>query len=368
MFSLLLSSLLALQPAPTLSPASPQEVVSPQEEVLPAPDQIFAVPPELQEAFREQVLDVRQDPNQRLQLLIRFVFDPQRGLGIAYQPAATVTVEEAYRGRKVNCLSSTILIVALARMAGFKAYGQRIKRVLTWGAEGEVVVQTMHANAIVEVARRRYVVDVDASDAISATDALRPVSDQQLVALFYGNRAMELMVEDGPSAAKPWLEAALRQAPEDATLLNNAGVLSLRLGEVAEAERYFNEAIGKDPELMSALANLVAFYRKQGDSRRVAIWEARADKLLRKDPYYQFSIGLRYERNGDLKTAMRQYKRAVSANRGEHRFHFGLARLYYRLGQFELASSELSTAMELSTGNTRGRYQDKLAVLRNMRH
>src|SRR5690606_34184035 len=118
------------------------------------------------------------------------------------------------------------LVVALAREAGLNAYGQQIKRVLSWGSAGEIVMQSMHANAIIEVDRRRYVVDVDASDATAATDALHPVSDGQLLALFYGNRAMELMVEGRQSQAKPWLDAALRHAPDDATLLNNAGVLS----------------------------------------------------------------------------------------------------------------------------------------------
>lgn len=360
MLNVFLATLIALQ----ASPPAPTAASRPAE--LPAPaEQVMAVPDELRAAFRERVVDARRSPKQRLNRLVEFVFD-KNGLGVEYQPDASLTVGEAFQQRKANCLSSTLLVVALAREAGLNAYGQQIGRVLSWGSAGEIVMQSMHANAIIEVEGRRYVVDVDASDATAATDALHPVSDEQLLALYYGNRAMELMVAGRQSEAKPWLEMALRYAPDDPTLLNNAGVLSMRTGDAAAAEKYFLSAIGKEPELMSGLSNLVAYYRKIGDESRVAFWQSRAEKVLRKDPYYQFTLGRQLEQSGNYAEAAKQYRRAIDLNRNEHQFHFGLARVYFNLGDFRGADRQLSIAHKLSIGSARERYGDKLAALRKL--
>ena len=267
----------------------------------------------------------------------------------------------------MNCLSSTILIVALAREAGLRAEGQEVSRILTWGAMGETVIQSKHANAIVEVSdKRTFVVDVDSSDVL-ATDALKPMSDARLLALFYGNRAMELMVEGRLSEAKVWLDAAFRHEPEDAVLWNNAGVLSLRMGNAAAAEEYFLRSVRKDPEQTSVLSNLISFYKKRGDVERARAWEERASAALREDPYYQFTLGRQFEQAGNYKQAMSQYRRATTLNRAEHRFHFAQARVYLQLGDYRKADRELTRATELAEGSARERYEGKLAALRRAR-
>ncbi|RZA21402.1 MAG: tetratricopeptide repeat protein [Lysobacteraceae bacterium] len=358
MNGVLLALALALQPAP--QPLDIPAMVPP-----PAPDQVMAIPDRLREEFRREVLDATRFPEARLEKLVAFVFNPSK-LGVQYKADATQTVAESFDSRTVNCLSSTILIVALAREAGLQAEGQEVQRILSWGSVGETVVQSMHANAIVKVGdKRKFVVDVDSSDVL-ATDALNPVSDEQLLASFYGNRAMELMLAGRLVDAKAWLDSALRHAPDDAILWNNAGVLSRRMGDMATAEKYFLKAVAKNPRQMSVVSNLVALYRGRGDDAQSTLWQARADKILRNDPYYQFTLGQQLEQSGNFPEAVRQYRRAVKLNRNEHRFHFGLARVYYKLGEFRGAGRELALAEELSQGPVRDRYQDKLAALKKI--
>lgn len=358
MNGVLLALALALQSAP---PPLQAQAVSPP----PTPEQIMAIPDGLRASFRREVIDATRFPEARLQKLVAFVFDEGK-LGIEYKADATLTVAESYAQREVNCLSSTLLIVALAREAGLSAEGQEIDRILGWGAIGETVVQSRHANAIVRASdKRKFIIDIDSSDVV-ATDSLNPVSDQALFAAFYGNRSIELMVAGRLDEAKVWLDTALQYAPDSPSLLNNAGVLSMRLADATAAERYFHAALAQDREMMGAVANLVAFYKKQGDAAKAADWQGRADKLLRKDPYYQFSLGLQLEQAGDLAGAMRQYRRAVSLNREEHRFHFGLARVHFKLGQLRKADAELAKAEDLSEGPRRDQYQAKLAALRRL--
>jgi Flp pilus assembly protein TadD len=368
MLDMLLAAGLALQTAPATKasvPAIPAAVAAPAVvETPPSPDQIMAIPAELRAAFQRQVLDVTNAPEQRLRRMVAFMFDKD-GLDLQYKADATHTVAESYRTRQVNCLSFTLMALALAREAGLKAQGQQIDRVLAWNLTNDVVMQSLHANAVVTIGGRDFMVDIASSRLYAAVMDYK-VDDQQMFASFYGNRAMELMATGRAAYAKPWLDRAMKLSPQDATLWNNAGVLSQRLGDVAGAETWFLRAARQDPRLTSVYYNLVALYHGRGDSTRAAFWQERADKILRHDPYYQFSLGERNVQAGDYSGAVRYYRRAISLDGREQLFHFGLARAYARLGKMDAAEAELGTAYRLSGASDKQRFQAKLDALRGM--
>ncbi len=362
MLNVLLAAALALQP--TL-PAQPIASVALEVDSPPSPESVLAVPDELRESFRKQVLETTRSPGLRLKRLTEFMFDPN-GLGVRYEPGANHTVAETYRTREANCLAFTMLTVALAREAGLEAYGQQIDRVLAWDVTGKVVMQNLHANAGVVIDGRHFVVDV-ASNEIQASSVQYRISDDRLLSLYYDNRAVELMVDGKYAAASDWLDVALRYAPDDAAFWNNAGVLSQRMGDADNAEKMFLKAVDENPRLTSALSNLVAFYLGKNDAEKAAHWQQRADKVMRSDPFYQFALGQRKEQSGNISEALDHYRRAVRIDRDEDLFHFGLARAYFRMGKLRMAKLEMARAYELSSGQDRERYRGKLETLRHAR-
>jgi Flp pilus assembly protein TadD len=368
LFDALLAAGFALQSAPATrasAPVIPAVVVAPAAiQAPPSPDEVMVIPDGLRADFRRQVLDVVNAPEQRLRRMVAFMFDKD-GLGLKYKADATNTVAESYRTRQVNCLSFTLMAVALAREAGLKAEGQQIDRVLAWNLTNDVVMQSLHANAVITIGGRDFMVDIASSRLYGAVIDYK-VDDRQLLASFYGNRAMELMASGHAAYATPWLDEAMKLKPEDATFWNNAGVLAQRLGDKAAAESWFLRAARQNPRLMSVYYNLVALYHARGDSTRAAFWQERADKILRYDPYYQFSLGERNVQTGDYADAVRYYRRAISLDGREQLFHFGLARAYARLGRMDAAEDELGTAYRLSGGSDDRRFQAKLDALRSM--
>jgi tetratricopeptide (TPR) repeat protein len=365
----ILEALLAASLAVQVAPASPVPVGPP-----PAPDEIMAIPDGLREAFRKQVLDTNM-PELKVRRMVAFMFDKD-GLDLQYKADATNTVAEAYRTRQVNCLSFTLLAVALAREAGLKAQGQEIDRVLAWNLVGNVVMQSLHANAVVTIKDRNlqvkdgrdFVLDI-ASSGLYTQDFIvhgYKVDDGHLLAAFYGNRAMELLAKGRLAESQAWLDKAMALEPEDATLWNNAGVLSQRLGDVAGAQERFLHAVRRNPRHTSVLYNLVALYTAKGDATRAAYWRERADHVLRRDPFYQFSLGERNAQAGNDEDAVRYYRRAISLDRRERLFHFALARTWVRLGKLDRAEKELDAAYRLSEGADRARFQAKLDALRGM--
>lgn len=329
----------------------------------PAAD-ILAMPDALREDFHRRVLDVRRPEEKRLDRLVDYLFSPE-GLGIEYQPDATYTVAEAYRTRRANCLTFTLLTLALAREAGLRAYGQEVAKTLTWRRVDQTIFRTSHVNAGVLIDGERMAVDVAWNEVISAA-APRRIADERLFAHYYNNRAIELMVEGDIQAALANARAAVSVSPGFATAWSNLGVLEYRVGATAEAKTHFERAVAAEPEHPGALSNLLMQARRDGDQKRADALLAKLGRVQSRDPLQQFLLAMDAERNGDYTAAASHYRHAIRLHKDEHSFHFGLARVLFELGQYQHAARALTRAEALSHGPLAERYHAKLDALRAM--
>ena len=326
--------------------------VMPPPEPMPSPEQIMAVPPALRAQLQRQVIGDGGPGRQRMQRLVEFLFDPS-GLGMTYATDATLTVAQAYQQRKANCLTFTLLTVALAREAGLDAHAQEIDDVVAWRVEDNVVYRFNHVNAQIAIGRMRYTVDV-ARDEVLTRHQPESISDQRLLALYYNNRAAELLADNQPDVAAPYMAMTLQLAPRYASGWANAGVLRLRQGDLRGAERDYLKALGFDPAHAGALFNLVTLYRDRGDGVRSARFQQRLEKVQMKDPYFQFLLAMDDERQGDYAGAVRHYRSAIHLYRGDSRFYAGLARVYLQLGEERQARRAMHHADILSRSTDEG--------------
>ncbi|MET0290292.1 MAG: tetratricopeptide repeat protein [Pseudoxanthomonas sp.] len=329
----------------------------------PAPAQVMAIPPELRDALRHAVIEPGGSRAIRLKLLMQFLFDTQAGLGMTYDYAATLTVEEAWRTRKANCLTFTILSLVLAREVGLEAHAQHIDEALSWRQENLHLVRSDHVNTGVRLAPRRYTIDVASND-ILTRDPPRVISDAQLLAIYYSNRAMELAIAGDYPGAAPYMTASLDMDPASPGGLNNAGVVAMRSGDLSAAERYYGEALKQAPEHWGALINLSQLYERLGDVDRARALRARSERVLARDPFHQFMAGHQAEAAGDYATAVERYRRATRLHANEHRFHFALARALVLQGETRKAIRALTQARKLADTREGARYEAKLNQLR----
>jgi len=307
----------------------------------------------LRALLQQQVIDASASGRPRLDRLVGFLFQ-KSGLGMEYSADATLTVEQAYRTRKANCLTFTLLTVALAHESGLRAYGQELDGVVAWRVGNDIIYRFNHVNAGIAIGRSRFTVDV-ARDLVMSRNPPQPVSDQHLLALYYNNRAAELLAAVSPAAAAPYMAMALRLAPRYASAWANAGVLRLREGDPRAAERDYLKALALDPANAGALMNLVALYRNNGDEARRTIYARRLEKAQVKDPYFQFLQAEDSERQGDYAGAVRHYRRAIRLYDGDSRFYVGLARAYRQLGEERHARRAMDRAAALGRSSAAGR-------------
>lgn len=353
MYSLLLAAALALAPRsdPAAATAPPPA----------SPAAVLVVPPELHQRLHDEVLSAPAGQRQRLEQLLHFMLDPD-ALGIVYDEAATLTISQTYAERRANCLSFTLLFLALAREAGLDARGQEIRNTLTWHQREDTIYRNNHVNAGVRIGTQNLSIDTS-SDQVIAGERPVVISEQRLLAHYYNNLAMEQLAHGNIAAALQLMDAALATAPEYAPLWSNAGVLHMRNQDIAMAERSYAKALKLDPEEGGALFNMVSLTHKLGDARREADYRRRLSRVEQKDPLHHFMLAMGYERNGDDAQAIVHYRRAIRLYRGEHRFYSALAKAYLKVGDPKRAGKALLRARALSEGATRAAYTARLQEL-----
>jgi len=330
----------------------------------PPPSQVMAIPPELQDALRQAVSDRSTSPQARLDLLMTFLFDPESGLGMAYDHTATLTVEQAYRTRKANCLTFTMLTLALAREVGLEAQAHHIDEVLSWRQENLHLVRSNHVNTGVRVQQRRYTIDVASNDILTRASP-DPISDDVLLAMYYSNRAMDFAIAGNYLDAAPYMAISLELDPGSPGGLNNAGVVALHTGDLPAAERHYRAALARKSDHLGALANLSQLYERQGYADRAQQLRARSARVLDRDPFHHFMAGHQAEGAGDSRSAVDHYRRAVRLLPAEHRFHFALARVLLQQGDTRQAIRALTQARKRADAGSGAFYQAKLDRLRS---
>jgi Tfp pilus assembly protein PilF len=333
----------------------------------PAPEQVLVLPQALRDQFQEQVLSHSQQPQRRMDLLVAFLFHPA-GLGMVYKHDATYTVAQAYQTRTANCLTFTLLTVALAREAGLDAYGQQIAKSLAWRREGNTIYRTIHVNAGIRISKRLLSVDV-ASDEVISSDPPEKINDARLLAHYYNNRSVELMAIGQIESAQRHLELSLKQDPRYATTWSNAGVLHQHAGKPALSEQDYRHALALDPDHPSALINLGAHFQRIGEPARATPYLKRLEVVQARDPLHQFILGLDSEKQGDFRQAVVHYRRAIRLYGGEQEFHASIARAYTQLGQTRRAQRASLRARQLIDADAANRFQHEAgrhARLRNV--
>jgi tetratricopeptide (TPR) repeat protein len=317
---ILFTALLGLQPVAAVEPPA-------------QPEEVLAVPEELLERLHDSVISQGNGADGRLDLLARFIFSGD-GLGFRYSNTKTSTVSETYAAGHGNCLSFTLLFLALAEEAGIEADPREVYVPASWLQDGQTLFETGHINVLVETELRRAVVDFEPNPILSRrlSRARRGelVSLDRALAHFYNNRAAEILSGGDLAAAREaleWSSVALALAPEFTPALNNRGVIEQRIGNWQGAQAYFEAALERDPRSASTLFNLLQLSLEREQIAEAERIIARLEELPSDDPYFSWSMGRNYEDLGQLELARQHYRQALIDNPDNEQFALDFARI-----------------------------------------
>jgi len=327
-----------------------------------APNEVMALPTPLRERVHREILRDNPAQHERLERLGVFMFAPE-GLGMTYVESANLTVAQAYESRTANCLTFTLLFLALAKEAGLDATPQEIEQILGFRQADGTLYLSNHVNATARVGARRYTVDV-AGDQIIPRDRPIPITTTRLIAHYYNNLAIERLAVADHAGALSLLDIALSLDPDYAAYWSNAGVVRTRSGDPRGGEKAYRHALALDPNNTNALFNLAGLAARMGDRSLEVEYRKRLARIQRTDPFHAFMQAVNAENAGELARAIREYRRAVELQPQEHRFHSALANAYIKAGKPALAIRSLTRAQALTDGDTRAAYSQRLDALR----
>lgn len=333
---------------------------------LPRSEALFELSPAMQQFIAERLRGPMRQRGPQLGLF--HALSDGGHLRIDYDASRTRTAAEAFEARAGNCMSLVLMTAALARELGLSVSFQLVEVPEIWTLSERFVLLNGHVNLSLGAMPRglssremgRYTIDFQPVED-ARLSRVRPLAESTVVAMFFNNRAVELMEQGQLDEAFAHLRAALRSDPQHLNSLNTLGVLYRRAGDVGRAEQSLRLLLQVEPDNPHAGANLAGLLHELGRGEEALALE----RSLPPPPFADFSRGLKLAAAGDWSAALQAFERQLRRSPDFHGLHFQLARAHLKLGHLRQAKHHLELAEEQApTMALRSRYQAKVQALR----
>lgn len=274
----------------------------------------------------------------RLLAIVSAILQPD-GLHFAYDIEATLDPREAFRRRRGNCVTFSMLFVAVARSFGFHVSFQNLDTTEHWDRFGRIVASVQHVNVRIDAWDGGYVVDLRPEMVPpGSADALREVTDERAFAQFYNTIGFFRLVHGDEPSALRYMQLATEVDPTCPGAWANTASMHARLGNLAAARTAFERALKLDPQGIIALDGFIAILRRTATSDDLKL----ADKLDRRarwirdrNPYFQQHLAEMAQERGDLAEAEKKLRRAIALKNDEPEFYVQWIAVLEKLGRPE---------------------------------
>ena len=312
---------------------------------VPSQDEAFGLDGEMR-AFVAPLMAI-EDPISRLTRLREAM--QERGLfSIVYSGASTRTAREVFHERQGNCLSFTMLFIALARAAGLEARYQLVDVPRTFNSQGGVLIVDTHVNAAVLAPfGRKFFIDFNTAN-FREKYPIHAISDSYALALFYNNLGAEALVRHEYPLSFAMLREAARTHADIPGSWVNLGVLYTRHGLHEHAEVAERRALAADPTEHSALANLVAIYTALGETDLADEYRQKIRRYRDVNPYYHFGVAQAAYDQKRFDDALISLRSAIRLKRDDDEFYMLQGRAFTQIGRPDRAIASFARAKELA--------------------
>ncbi len=326
--------------------------------------ELFELTPEIKN-FATAVVAGITSPDKKAEALHQALMTSEQlgGRGITYSAYTTNTGIDAFEQRQANCLSYTLLYVAMARYLGLKAEVNEVMLPPTWDMRaGDTYLFMRHVNAKVFMPRSsgnwmRQANIADVSDIVVDLEMRRFRSNYKqrvigkdlVAAQFYSNRGMELAAEGDTHAAFLYLRKALLMNNEQSYIWSNIGSFYRRLNFPAEAEAIYLHGLKVNPRDYTIMHNLSGLYKDIGNLEQSHYYRERVRRHRNANPYYIYRRAQDAVDQQDYTQALQLIKNAIKKEKDEIRFYRLAVIIYDALGDSENAGYMRDKVYQLST-------------------
>lgn len=332
------------------------------------PEESVLVLTDRMKRFAETMTAGQSTDRAKVRALFQAILSPGL-LGLQYNTDATYTAAQAFEKAQANCLSFTLMLIAMARHLGLRAEFNEVDVPPVWGMQDlDTLVLYKHVNAIFSLnSGGKQVADL-AMEEYDTSYQQRTIPDRLAVAQHYNNRAMEYLFEGRFDDAQRYLAKAISIDSKVSYFWSNLGAVYGRAGQLRAAEIAYWKAMQTDPGDYAAISNAARLFAQTGKTGLAEKLERRAAYYRQRNPYYRYKQGLDALAKMDYESAREHAQAAIRAYDKEHRFHFLLGAAYRQLGDWERAQSSFERAIALTFDDKQaGMYRRKMEMLMSAR-
>jgi tetratricopeptide (TPR) repeat protein len=325
-------------------------------------------------AFVAATIDPMNNKIDQLDALVKAIFDRSE-LNLLYRGDANTIANNTFHSQEANCLSMSIMTYALATEAGFDVDFQEIMIPEYWTRRAGFTLLNGHVNIKIFAPHdpnffvfntRSYQVDFDPQPSRNGLPK-KVLSKQAVLSMFYNNKGADAFLQKDYVSAYAYFREALALEPNFHSAWINLGIL-YRLSEYfPQAEKAYQHALVIIPDSLTALENLAYLYSFMGRNED-------AEKILTEvagqrnsNPYYHVILGEQEMEEKHWDQALAHFRKALALDQGKHEVYFGLARVYFEIGELQQSERYLKLAKNNARNEyDQNRYQTKLDFLNNL--
>ncbi len=299
----------------------------------------------------------RYSMDKRLDLLLSRLYGPN-GIRMTYTSGHTTGATQTWNDKRGDCLSLTIMAYAAARSLGLTPHMQDVRVPVSIDRRGGVDVINGHVNVFIhshsvisingwELQPGGFVIDFDPQT--GSRQMGQWLSEDEILARFYNNRATEYLLEQDDETAYAYYRAAISTDPQFGPAFANLAQLYQRRGLLDGAEQLLRQAIALQGPTYAPLRAMQQLLQSQGRAAEAGHYASLLKKRQDEDPYYWLGVGMEALQGGRFERAIDALERAASLTSGFEEIHRNLALAYQRSGQYDAASRQLSVLTGLDS-------------------
>jgi tetratricopeptide (TPR) repeat protein len=246
----------------------------------------------------------------------------ESGLHFGYESDGVYDVREAFRRRRGNCLTYSMLVVAVAREFGIPAEFNEVLIHPRWSRAGGLVLVNRHINVYVQAVGGSYELDLKFNEDLRVSrGSSQVVADARAFAGAYNNVGVYRLAAGDREEALRLMEKATAIDPTYGIAWTNLGGALILSGQLDRARVCFERALTEEPKAPAAISGLASVNRKAGRIAEAEKLERIAVSYRERNPYYLLRVARGEVSNGNLDAARRHLKRAIQIKDDEPEFY-----------------------------------------------
>lgn len=332
------------------------------------PEEVFAIDQTMKNYLEQEVLPKAKKIT--LQRALYEALSSTEHLKLDYDSEKTRNAREAFAAKNGNCLSLVILTAALAKHLDIKVHFQDVQVPQLWGRNKNLQFTVNHVNIILGSRRPLYedplagpakmrMTDTRFQDELMLIDFIptedlrlqraRAIDSNTIMAMYFNNRAFELLSNQQIDEAYWSIRTALTVDPNYQTSLNTLGVIYRQQGDLTRAEKIFRDLHGNNNSNTLVLSNLIDTLQTMGNVAEASKLTEQLRRLQKVAPFEYFDKGMSAMKQKDFNLARQYFEKEIEINPEYDETHFWLALALLKSGNMDKALHEMQLAKKHST-------------------